>query len=286
MTSAFGSVSVFFLTVSLSSHLGSRQRPFMHGGSGSAERFPRCPRGPLGELADYLLMTKNEFHNFPESAVRFRGVVESRVVLAGVGPEWQALADGLRLRPPGLEEFDFGTFDHGLQFFAARAVEERFFSSTIWPRLSPHRVGFFQVTVGAYDKRQCLFRPRSVAGGFLRLCPLALAGAAVFLTSLATTVQRARGLGCLGAVGSRWRMRPREFVEKRARVSSNVFLRDHDIPVARHLEVVADGLPFFRGAQVAVDTTWVSLFRPTATRAVVVQRRMVPLSRRPAIGNN
>ena len=53
----------------------------------------------------------------------------------------------------------------------------------------------------------------------IALCPLALAGVAVFLTSLATTVQRARGPGCLGVVGSRWRMPPRESVRRREHVS-------------------------------------------------------------------
>ena len=50
--------------------------------------------------------------------------------------------------------------------------------------------------------------------------------------------------------------------EAGARVSTNVFLRDLDLPVARHdarrLEVVAEGLPLFGGAQLAVDTTLVS----------------------------
>ena len=47
-----------------------------------------------------------------------------------------------------------------------------------------------------------------------------------------------------------------------ARVATNVFLRDMnvDIPLAdsRRLEVLANGLPLWQGAQVAVDTTFVS----------------------------
>ena len=47
-----------------------------------------------------------------------------------------------------------------------------------------------------------------------------------------------------------------------ARVSTNVFLLDFDLRIARHdagrLEVVADGLPIFGGAQFVVDTTLVS----------------------------
>ena len=53
--------------------------------------------------------------------------------------------------------------------------------------------------------------------------------------------------------------------EAGARVSVNVFLRDLDLPVpctdARRLEIVADGLLLFGGAQLAVDTTLVSAIR-------------------------
>ena len=50
--------------------------------------------------------------------------------------------------------------------------------------------------------------------------------------------------------------------EAGARVSTNLFVRDFDLPIANHdarrLEVVADGLPLFGGAQLAIDTTLVS----------------------------
>ena len=50
--------------------------------------------------------------------------------------------------------------------------------------------------------------------------------------------------------------------EAGARVAENVFLRDMNLGVpvhdARRIEVVANGLPLWRGAQVAVDTTLVS----------------------------
>ena len=53
--------------------------------------------------------------------------------------------------------------------------------------------------------------------------------------------------------------------EAGARVSLNVFVRDLDLPVAqndgRWLEVVADGLPLFGGAQLAIDTTLVASVR-------------------------
>ena len=50
----------------------------------------------------------------------------------------------------------------------------------------------------------------------------------------------------------------------------NVFVRDLDLGVvdhldARRLEVVADGLPLFGGAQLAIDTTLVSAIRQDGT---------------------
>ena len=53
--------------------------------------------------------------------------------------------------------------------------------------------------------------------------------------------------------------------ERGGRVSSNVFLRDMALDTVqadgRRLEVVVDGLPLFRGAQLAIDTTLVSPLR-------------------------
>ena len=58
--------------------------------------------------------------------------------------------------------------------------------------------------------------------------------------------------------------------EAGGRVSVNVAVRDLDIGVpneadARRLEVVADGLPLFHGAQIGVDTTLVSVLRRNGT---------------------
>ena len=56
----------------------------------------------------------------------------------------------------------------------------------------------------------------------------------------------------------------------RGRVTTNVFVRDMDLAVfdvkdSRRLEVVADGLTAFRGAQLAIDTTLVSALRRDGT---------------------
>ena len=63
-----------------------------------------------------------------------------------------------------------------------------------------------------------------------------------------------------------WSPAARVCREAGARVSTNVFVRDLDIAMfnmvdSRRLEVVADGLPLFGGAQLAIDTTLVSVLR-------------------------
>ena len=57
---------------------------------------------------------------------------------------------------------------------------------------------------------------------------------------------------------------PRIYRETGGRVRTNVFVDDLDLPLfnkvdERRLEVVIDGLPLFRGAQLAIDTTLVWL---------------------------
>ena len=65
-------------------------------------------------------------------------------------------------------------------------------------------------------------------------------------------------------MGLLWSAAQRKCAEKRGRVSTNVMMRDLDIPGphaamdGRRLEVIADGLPLFDGAQLALDTTMVS----------------------------
>ena len=67
-------------------------------------------------------------------------------------------------------------------------------------------------------------------------------------------------------------------------VVTNVFVRDVDLDLhnagdARRLEVVADGLPLFGGAQLAVDTTLVSVLRGDGSaRTGAARRDGVPLA--------
>ena len=58
------------------------------------------------------------------------------------------------------------------------------------------------------------------------------------------------------------RVAARVFREASVRVATNVFLRDMNVDVpldgGRRIEVLANGLPLWQGAQAAVDTTLVS----------------------------
>ena len=79
---------------------------------------------------------------------------------------------------------------------------------------------------------------------------------------MATTAQRVRGQGRRGfAVES---VAARICREGGARVVTNMMVRDMDLAApnpndSRRLEIVADGLPLFGGAQLAIDTTLVSV---------------------------
>ena len=110
-----------------------------------------------------------------------------------------------------------------------------------------------------------------VVYAFLFLSQHAGAGVAVHSTAVATTGVRARGAGILG-----YRGYPMESVMARicreagAPVRTNVMVRDLDLGAFNHLdgrrlEIIADGLPLWRGAQLAFDTTVVSPIRADGT---------------------
>ena len=94
-----------------------------------------------------------------------------------------------------------------------------------------------------------------------------LAGVAVLSTALAITVQVVRWQVCWGGgVCALESAAARVCREAGARVSTNVFLRDLDlvgicVQDQRRIEVIAEGLPIFHGAQLAIDTTLVSPLR-------------------------
>ena len=160
-------------------------------------------------------------------------------------------------RPPGLEELDPGMFDHGWQFFAARAVEERVPSSAIWPRLSPTEQALLRSQLdwaplhGSSFLAHFPFLPRAACprSGVLgsRGFPLARVSTYVFF-------QGPRPPGC----------QPRR-PSLRGRCRQSALLRWCPARCGHHLG-------FSRADQ--------------RSPAPSMQRRMVPLSSRPASGNS
>ena len=185
-------------------------------------------------------------------------------------------ADGFRPRQPAFHDIEPGVPTHGWQFFVARAIEEHFVSSSIVPRLSPtdSALAFSVRSHGG---------PPVLRGAFLLVCsvlPSALPCSPP--SSLMASPLSSRTCRCgrpldifghhraacsrAGILGSRGfaleSAAARVCREGGGRVATTLFLRDLDVPVpvtdSRRLEVVCDGLPLFRGAQLALDTTLVS----------------------------
>ena len=207
----------------------------------------------------------------------------SRRQLATIGydcPDWASLLEGARPRQPNLDEVDPGVPTHGWQFFAAQAVEQRYKTVVVWPRLSPTEQALLRSQSGPC--RSCpslLFLPSSPPTRFapqlFRVLLLRRLWLALPLAS--RTCRCGRPLDVLGhhraacsragVLGSRGfsleSAAARVCRETGAPVSTNLFVRDLDLPIANHdarrLEVVADGFPLFGGAQLAIDTTLVSL---------------------------
>ena len=96
----------------------------------------------------------------------------------------------------------------------------------------------------------------SDASGVLYPCVLQ-AGAAVHSIPVATTAQLARMQGFWDGGGSRWRAQQHAFVEKPEHAFRLMFVC-RTWTSLRVTRMVADGLPLFHGAQLAIDTTLVS----------------------------
>ena len=123
------------------------------------------------------------------------------------------------------------------------------------------------------------------ASASLSRCLSAVASVAVQLTSLATTVQRAARLGCWGGEGGLWNQSQQGYAGKQVHVSGPTYTsvtwiwRRAGHSTAEAWKWVADGLPLFGGAQLAIDTTMVSPFHSDGTaRRGAAQRKGVALT--------
>ena len=194
-------------------------------------------------------------------------------------PTWLDLVDGVR-PPIPMDMGDPFQPRQGWQHFVSNTVEERHLRETL-PCLLQNALSFGLRVDPSLRGHSCVARPcgsRSSSPSHSAYCSFvastcpspclpAAAGVAVHSTALATTGQLARLQGWRGfAVEKICR-------EGGARVSTNTFVRDLDLAAFNHfdgrrLEVVADGLSLFGGAQLAIETTLVSALRRhgTATR--------------------
>ena len=220
----------------------------------------------------------------PASAIHLRGATSSRAMLAAVGfesPSWAELQEGLRPRQPAFDEMEPGVSTHGWQFFAAQVVEQRFRSEVVWPRCTPTEQALIRSQSGPISGLPFSAVPSSSSSRFpahlFRVLLLRRLWLPLPLTSRTCRCGRLLDVyghhraacsraGVLGGRGfSVESAAARVCREAGARVSTNVFVRDLDLPVLGHdgrrLEVVADGLPLFGGAQLAIDTTLVSPIR-------------------------
>ena len=198
-----------------------------------------------------------------------------------VAPTWIQIADGLRPnRPEG--DGEPGVPRHGWQFFASQAVEDCFFRHGFAPRLTDTQQAMVRSQSGPMAGVPLLAFPTSPlfrfdASAFRALLlrrlwrPLPLSSSACRCGRPLDAFGHHRSAcavsGVLGRRGFALESAAaRVCREAGGRVTLNVRVSDLDLPPRgaqdqRRLEVVADGLPLFHGAQLAIDTTMVSAVR-------------------------
>ena len=232
------------------------------------------------EVADHIVLSLSRglggFH--------LEGAFESRALLLRAGidaPEWGDVDRGQRPRCRPDDEFP-GFSRQGWQNFASSQMEEAFFQHNVVPRLEPTEQALVQSQRGLMAGIPFFCPPVSCASRFdvqcfrvlllRRLwCPLPLSSA-ICRCGQPLDPRGYHRAACVtsGVLGRRGY--PLESCaalvcrEAGARVFTNLCEQDLDllpgVPVdSRRLEVVADGLPLFHGAQLALDTTLVSPVR-------------------------
>ena len=170
----------------------------------------------------------------------------------------------------------------GSQHVASACVEDHFFQSVVLPRCLPPERALLRSQCGPLSGLQFVACPSSphqrFASHLFRVLFLRRLHLPLPLSSRSCRCGRsldARGHHRTSCPTS-WVLGRRGFAlesaaarvcrEAGARVRTNVFVRDLDllpqgVPYQQRLEVVAEGLPLFHGAQLAIDTTLVSPLR-------------------------
>jgi len=204
-------------------------------------------------------------------------VLASAAAIGAAGmqlPEWEHLAQGARPEPPADTEGEPG-FAHGWQFHATRALDDNFRLGLLTRMRSPERA-HLRLHIGPGAGAHFMALPTSALQQIdaqpFRILLLRRLRLALPPTALRCRCRRLldphgdHRAACANAGVLAKRSFPLESAMARvcreagARVRTNVMVRDLNLGVARpddarRIEVVADGLPLFHGAQLAVDAT-------------------------------
>ena len=214
----------------------------------------------------------------------FSAAASCRAVLRESGfdaPEWETLLTSLPRALAALIPGALAVPEQGWQHVASLVVEERFVNTVVVPRASPAHRAMLRSQGGPLSGLPFTTLPLSPLQRFdshlfrvlllrrLHL-PLPLSSRACRCGRLLDCLGHHRAscsrAGVLGRRGFALESAvARVCREAGARVSVNVFLRDLDLPIGamdqRRIEVIAEGLPVFHGAQLAIDATLVSPLR-------------------------
>ena len=209
---------------------------------------------------------------------------KDEVVVAGLDvPSWNDLS---LPRPVEEAELEPNQPEFGWQQQASKQMEKKFVSDHLWPRFDNAQRALMRSQCGPLASASLTALPTSRATRIdpqpfrLFLCrrlhlPLPLSHRTCRCGRQLDQFGHHRAAcpeaGVLGKRGFPLECAAAQVCrEGGARVSTNVFVRDMDLAVhngldSRRLEVVADGLTLWRGAQLAIDTTMVSPLRRDGT---------------------
>ena len=231
------------------------------------------------ELAEDLLLRLEGGANTSALGAAREAALTLTGVMGFTPPSWTALSRGAR--PPDWqpEDYEPGVHRGGWQHEASSRVEQSFREVHVFPRLPESGRALVRSQSGTGSGVALSVSPSSI---FTRIEPQLFRVLLLRRLRISLPFSR-RFCRCgrsLDAFGHHRAACPRAGVlgrrgfalesaaaricrEAGGRVTTNVFVRDLDVAVpnaldGRRLEVVADGLPLFASAQLAVDTTLVS----------------------------
>ena len=236
-------------------------------------RHPRISAVLLSELAKGSASISASVRSAAAAADKLRSCGMSEQ------PSWSQAAQGAR--PPEPLDLEPGDFAHGWQFYAANTLDFHFVSTALEHRLSPARSAVRLSSMGPCSGRHFTALPTMkestfTSERFRALLYVRLSQDLPLTSALCSCGRRLDAKGAHRSACSTCGVLVKRGValevavaricrEAGARAQTNVMLRDMNMTVpptdTRRIEVVANGLPLFGGAQLAVDTTLVSTLR-------------------------